>query len=234
MGTLKLAYPQRIAELESAHASLVESKLFKECQEDAEALDDTAREVLAAREREATAILSKFLNRLGPTGLDHSKRLQLYWPLSEGVPDALELSEDLPGWTKYLEDSPTSGAFAVISPRCLKVRGRFTMAGQRVRGRCSHGMGPSAQVFETVINLHVDSTEKLPAPLQPGAILKTPQGYLMLEHCTADGHFALFQAKGPAAMVKEMVTCRLDGRKAHTHFELLNEQRSSEAYCLYV
>ena len=193
---LKLAYPADIALLEDAYAA------------------------------GAATTLSSFIMDMRTTGIDQQGHLQLFWPQTEGLAEALELSHGLPAWCKMLKDTRDTTCFAVLSGRCLTYHCQDEVSNRHIRRLCSRRPVSSPHaILHTKIALNPASEAHVPLP--PKANVKIPSGYLRIRNAGRSAQLACFEANSYTGRIAELAVCTLDGRSGHMHRELLDEKRSS-------
>ena len=124
------------------------------------AFPDESQAVEAACDTGDAQRVSMFLSNLEGTGVSHEGHLLLYWPLSAGIGEVLELPAQ-PEWLALLKDTPESACFAVVSGRCLPFIGQDKR--RLLRRLCSNAPGSSADaILRTKIELNPQGSVQPP------------------------------------------------------------------------
>lgn len=180
----------------------------------------------AAYADEDSACLSSYLSYLTHTGITPDKTLSCFWPLENGLPQVLRVTEHLPEWMAILHDTPESACFAVSSPRCLTYYDIEEDTLHRIRSICrSNRKKRNYPVLRTTIDLHPDAATQL--PLNSGARMRLGAGSLEIRDTVWKSHLAVFRAKTLLNRVDESLICTLNGQNGHTHRELFDHSGTS-------
>ena len=157
--------------------------------------------------------VSALLSDLEATGLGHDDHALLFWPLSSGIPEVLEIQKP-PGWFEILRDTDISACFAVVSGRCLP----FSAQDQhRLIGRLCSSQSSDGCALRTMIELNPDGGIQL--PLKTNARLKLACRSLQVRNESVSTHLAFYEARGRFSRARS---------RGHTsHKELLVPSRSS-------
>lgn len=131
--------------------------------------------------------ISAYLNKLEATGVSTSNTVLLYWPLSDGMSDILEISRQ-PHWIALLKDTHVSATFAVVSDRCLT----YNSGTGAFRRTCSGvQLGPDFPVLLTTIELNPD--ESLRPPLEPDTEVRLSEGVLDIRNRDVPAQLAFLE-----------------------------------------
>lgn len=177
-----------------------------------------------------------YLNDLSQTGVDEKKRLISFWPWSNRM--VLQLTTDLPEWTRMLQDGQVACCFAVTVGECLEYSGDVSRhcewsGSRRNKSIAIPSKGP---LLSTIISLYGEPPIRL--PLRPAGIMKMDAGCLTIvgEHREGHARLAKFWRPNVLDRTNELLDAS-DGerRGALTHAEFLDRARDtgkSVAVCI--
>lgn len=161
-----------------------------------------------------------YLNDLAQTGMDDEGCLKLFLP---SVYQTIHrIDQNLPKWTRMLQDGLATCCFAVAVDDCLVRRGPGgRMCGKQRGTSISVPWHDQYDLLSTTINLQENPSVEL--PLTRGVILKLESGRLIMSSDHREGHAQLAKFWLPGLLDKAAGWI-LDTR---THTELLDPDRST-------